>query len=128
MTASVRLKTASELVHKAEAAYSDGNDATCARLLWEATMSGFQEVATRMGYSCSDQEEAREFAKVLDRGSEHLGHYDGILNFGITMLEHSQGADWTEDPEFAWQFDEFPLAIGVVGEHLALLQAKMPAA
>ena len=42
------------------------------------------------------------------------------------MLEHSQGADWTEDPEFAWQFDEFPLAISVIHDALDRIQSKMP--
>ena len=129
MTAPATFQSAQALLRKAEAAYhEDGDDVACARLLWEAIMSGFQELAGEMGHPCNDREEAREFCKVLDKGSEHLGHYDGTLLFGVTMLEHSEGADWTEDAEFAWQFDEFPLAIAVAGDSLALLQAKLPGA
>ena len=125
MTAPAELKTARDLVRKAEAAYyRDGDDAACARLLSEAIMSGFRELAARMGHACDSVEEARKFAKMLDED----GDYDAMLNFGITMLEHSQGADWTEDPEFAWQFDEFPLAIANTGDDLDLLQTRMPGA
>ena len=72
--------------------------------------------------------EARQFCKALDKDTEPLRHYNDTLLFGITMLEHSEGADWTEDDEFAWHFDEFPLAIAVTGDSLDLLQANMPGA
>ena len=126
MTAHATFQTARALLRKAEAAYhDDGDDVACARLLYEAIMAGFQELAAEMGYPCNDREEARQFCKALDKDTEPLRHYNGTLNFGITMLEHSEGADWTEDDEFAWHFDEFPLAIAVTGDNLDLLQAKM---
>ena len=124
MTTPTALKTSRDLVQKAETAYQNGDDITCARLLWEATFAAFQELAANMGHPCHNQNEARKFAKTLDQ-EKILRDYNGILNFGITMLEHSQGADWTEDPEFAWQFDEFPLAIAVTSDGLNLLQSKM---
>ena len=124
MTTPAALKTSRDLVQKAETAYQNGDDTACARLLWEATFAAFQELAANMGHPCHNQAEARKFAKTLDSG-KILRDYNGILNFGITMLEHSQGADWTEDPEFAWQFDEFPLAIAVTTDGLNLLQTKM---
>ena len=129
MTAHATFQTARDLLRKAEAAYhNDGDDVACARLLYEAIMAGFQELAAEMGYPCNDREEARQFCKALDKGNDPPGHYDVTLLFGIVMLEHSEGADWTEDAEFAWQFDEFPLAIAVTGDSLDLLQAKMPGA
>ena len=122
MTVSAHLKAARELVRKAEAAYyQDGDDAACARLLSEALMSGFRELAGQMGHPFNTDEEAKQFARSLDE----VGNYDGILVFATSMLEHSQGADWTEDPEFAWQFDEFPLAIAVTGDGLDLLQNRI---
>ena len=124
MTTPTALKTSRDLVQKAETAYQNGDDTTCARLLWEATFAAFQELAANMGHPCHNQNEARKFAKTLDQ-EKILRDYNGILNFGITMLEHFQGADWTEDPEFAWQFDEFPLAIAVTSDGLNLLQSKI---
>ena len=125
MTVSAHLKAARELVRKAEAAYyQDGDDAACARLLSEALMSGFRELAAQMGHPFNTDEEAKQFARSLDE----KGDYDAMLNFGVTMLEHSQGADWTEDPEFAWQFDEFPLAIANTLDDLDLLQTRIPGA
>lgn len=121
MTTPATLETARDLVQQAEAAYQSGDDITCARLLWEATMDGFQQLAARMGYPCNNQAEATQFARSLDE----KGDFDAMLVFGITMLEHSEGADWTEDPEFAWEFDEFPLAIDVTRDALNRLQAKM---
>ena len=129
MTAHATFKTARDLLRKAEAAYhTDGDDVACARLLYEAIMAGFQELAAQMGHPCNDREEARRFCKALDKGHEPLRPNNGTLNFGITMLEHSEGADWTEDDEFAWHFDEFPLAIDVTGDSLDRLQAIMPGA
>ena len=125
MTAPATFQTARALLRKAEAAYHDDrDDVACARLLFEAIMAGFQELAAEMGYPCNDREEARQFCKVLDKGNELMGHYDGTLNFGITMLEHSEGADWTEDDEFAWHFDEFPLAIAVTGRQPGLASSQ----
>ena len=129
MTAHATFKTARDLLRKAEAAYhNDGDDVACARLLYEAIMAGFQELAAEMGHPCNDREEARQFCKVLDKDKDPPGQYDVTLYFGIVMLEHSEGADWTEDDEFAWHFDEFPLAIAVTGDSLDFLQAKMPGA
>ncbi len=126
-TPATTLKTARNLVQQAEAAYQSGDDITCARLLGEAIMSAFQDLAARMGYPCANREEAKQFAKALDQDNR-FGHYNGALNFGITMLEHSEGANWTEDPEFAWQFNEFPLAIANTSDDLDLLQSRMPEA
>lgn len=129
MTAHATFQTARDLLRKAEAAYhDDGDDVACARLLWEAIMAGFQELAAQMGYPCNDREEARQFCKVLDKDNDPPGLNDCTLLFGITMLEHSEGADWTEDDEFAWHFDEFPLAIDVTSDALNRLQAIMPGA
>lgn len=121
MTTPATLQTARDLVQQAETAYQNGDDIACARLLWEATIDGFRQLAARMGYSCNNQAEATQFARSLDE----KGHFDAMLVFGITMLEHSEGADWTEDPEFAWQFDEFPLAIDVTRDAVERLQAKL---
>ena len=121
MTTPATLQTARDLVQQAETAYQNGDDIACARLLWEATIDGFRQLAARMGYPCNNQAEATQFARSLDE----KGHFDAMLVFGTTMLEHSQGADWTEDAEFAWQFDEFPLAIDVTRDALERLHARM---
>ena len=128
MTTPATLKTARGLVQQAESAYQGGDDITCARLLWEATMSAFQELAAHLGHPCANREEAKQFAIMLDQDDWPRGLYIGALDFGITMLEHSQGADWTEDPEFAWQFNEFPIAISATSDTLARLQSRMPEA
>ena len=128
MTTPATLKTARNLVQQAEAAYQGGDDITCARLLWEATMSAFQELAAQLGHPCANPEEAKQFAIMLDQDDWPRGHYISSLNFGIAMLEHSQGADWTEDLEFAWQFDEFPMAISATHDTLKRLQSRMPEA
>ena len=119
------LKTARNLVQQAESAYQGGDDITCARLLWEATMSAFQELAARMGYPCANREEAKQFAIAMDDANQLRTHYLINLDFGIAMLEHSEGADWTEDPEFAWQFNEFPMAISATHDTLDWLQARI---
>ena len=121
MTTPATLQTARDLVQQAETAYQNGDDIACARLLWEATIDGFRQLAARMGCPCNNQEEAIQFSRMLDE----KGHFGAMLNFGIYMLEYSQGADWTEDPEFGWEFDEFPLAISATQNALILLQAKM---
>lgn len=121
MTTPAALQTARDLVQQAETAYQNGDDIACARLLWEATIDGFRQLAARMGYSCDTQAEATKFARSLDE----KGDFDALLGFGIYMLEYSQGADWTEDAEFGWEFDEFPLAISATNNALYLLQAKM---
>ena len=127
MTAPATFQTARALLRKAEAAYhDDGDDVACARLLFEAIMAGFQELAAEMGYPCNDREEARQFCKVLDKDNDPPALNNATLNFGIVMLEHSEGADWTEDDEFAWHFDEFPLAMDVTGKALDRLQAIVP--
>ena len=122
MTTPTALKTSRDLVQKAETAYQNGDDITCARFLGEAIMTAFQELAARMGCPHSDQKEIQHFARTLDEKDD----YGATFDFGVTMLEHSQGADWTEDPEFAWQFDEFPLAISVIRDALDRIQSKMP--
>ncbi len=106
-------QTAHELLRQAQVAYyNDADDKTCARLLWEATFSSMQQLAAQMGHPCQDQAQAKEFALYLER--EHGGkvlHAYSMLFFGLTMLEHAEETELALDPEFAWTFPEFPLAI-----------------
>ena len=113
MTPDAKLQTARDLVRQAQLAYyNDADDKTCARLLWEATFSGMQQLAARMGHPCEDQAQAKEFAFYLER--EHGGKvHDAslMLGFGLTMLDHAEDGWYSQEPEFAWTYPEFPLAI-----------------
>ena len=40
-----------------------------------------------------------------------MRHAYAMLFFGLTMLGHAEETDLSLDPEFAWTFPEFPLAI-----------------
>ena len=113
MRSDAELQTARDLVRQAQLAYyNDADDKTCARLLWEATFSGMQQLAERMGHPCEDQAQAKEFAFYLER--EHGGklrHAYSMLFFGLTMLDHAEDGWYSQEPEFAWTYPEFPLAI-----------------
>ena len=106
-------QTASELLRQARIAYYDkGDDKACARLLWEATFTSIRQLAAQMGHPCEDQEQAEKFAWYLEyeHGSK-AGYAQAKLAFGLTMLDHAEGRGLSQDPEFAWTFEELPLAI-----------------
>ena len=112
MTSDIKSQDAWEGLRQAQLAYDNGDDKTCARFLWEATFSSIRQLAARMGHPCEDQTQAKEFARYLER--EHGGkvrYATSMLGFGLYMLDHAEEAEWTKDPEFAWTFPEFPLAI-----------------
>ena len=112
MTPDTEPHTAHELLRQAQLAYDSGDDKTCARFLWEAVFNSIQQLAARMGHPCEDQAQAKEFARYLER--EHGGkvrYARSMLGFGLYMLDHAEDGEWASDPEFAWTFPEFPLAI-----------------
>ena len=113
MNPDAKSQTAHELLRQAKVAYyNDADDKTCARFLWEATFRSMQQLAAQMGHPCENQAQAKEFANYLE--SEHGGkmrHAYSMLFFGLTMLGHAEETELTLDPEFAWTFPEFPLAI-----------------
>ena len=125
MNPDTRSQTPHELLRQARIAYYDnGDDKACARFLWEATFSSIQQLAERMGHPCEDQVQAKEFARYLER--EHGGkvrHAYSMLGFGLTMLGHAEETDLSLDPEFAWTFPEFPLAIKATTETVKSLVA-----
>ena len=106
-------QTASELLRQARIAYYDkADDKACARFLWEATFSSFRQLATQMGHPCEDRAQAERFAWFLEY--EHggkVGYAQAKLAFGLTMLDQAEGRGLSQDPEFAWTLEEFPLAI-----------------
>ena len=105
--------TPGELLRQARIAYYDkGDDKACARLLWEATFRSIQQLAAEMGHPCNDRDQADRFAWFLehDQGGKRL-HATGMLDFGLGMLEHAEERGLSQDPEFAWTSQEFPLAI-----------------
>ena len=110
---STESQTPGELLRKARIAYYDkGDDKACARFLWEATFRSIQQLAVRMGHPCEDRDQADRFAWFLEY--DHSGkrlHATGMLDFGLGMLEHAEERGLSQDPEFAWTFSEFPLAI-----------------
>lgn len=126
MSPDAELQTARDLVRQAQLAYyNDADDKTCARLLWEATFSGMQQLAARMGHPCEDQAQAKEFARYLER--EHGGklpHAYAMLGFGLTMLDHAEDGWYSQEPEFAWTYPEFPLAIKEVSNIVEALIAQ----
>ena len=106
-------QTPGELLRQARIAYYDkGDDKACARHLWEATFRSIQQLAAQMGHPCEDRDQADRFTWFLehDQGGKRL-HATGMLDFGLGMLEHAEESGLSQDPEFAWTFQEFPLAI-----------------
>ena len=104
--------TPQQLIQKAQQAYDHGDDKTCARYLWEAVYSSIQQLATRMGHPCQNQDQAKTFTRYLER--EHGGKFrnaDSMLLFGQGMLDHAEDGEWSQDEEFAWTFPEFPMVI-----------------
>lgn len=130
MNPDTRSQTPHELLQQARIAYCDkGDDKACARFLWEATFSSIRQLAARMGHPCEDQTQAKEFARYLER--EHGGkvrYAQAMLGFGLGMLDHAEGGEWSQDPEFAWTFPEFPLAIREVTDIVETLIAQTEAA
>ena len=117
--------TPGELLRQARIAYYDkGDDKACARFLWEATFRSIQQLAEQMGHPCEDREQADRFTWFLehDHGGKRL-HATGMLDFGLRMLEHAEESGLSQDPEFAWTFQEFPLAIKEVTRIAASLSA-----
>ena len=118
-------RSAHELLRQAKLAYYDrGDDKACARFLWEATFHSIQKLAAWLGHPCEDQAQAKEFARYLER--EHGGrvrHAYAMLGFGLTMLGHAEETDLSLDPEFAWTFPEFPLAIKATTQTVESLAA-----
>ena len=118
-------QTPSELLRQARIAYYDkGDDKACARFLWEATFSSIQQLAAQMGHPCEDRDQAEKFAWYLEL--EHGGkvpHAQAMLVFGLGMLDHAEGSGLSQDPEFAWTFPEFPLAIKEVTRIASSLSA-----
>ena len=104
--------TPQQLIQKAQQAYDNGDDKTCAHHLWEAVYSSIQQLATRMGHPCQNQTQAKTFTRYLER--EHGGKFrnaDSMLLFGLGMLDHAEDGEWSQDEEFAWTFPEFPMVI-----------------
>ena len=92
--------------------YEKGDDKACARYLWEATFRSIQQLAVQMGHPCEDRDQAEKFAWFLEY--EHgtkVGYAQAKLAFGLTMLDHADERGLSQDPEFAWTLEEFPLAI-----------------
>ena len=113
MNLDTKSQTAHELLRQARIAYYDkGDDKACARFLWEATFSSIRQLAAQMGHPCEDQAQAEEFTRYLER--EHGGkvrYAQAMLGFGLGMLDHAEDGWFSQEPEFAWTFSEFPLAI-----------------
>ena len=105
--------TPGELLRQARMAYYDkGDDKACARFLWEATFRSIQQLATQMGHPCEDRDQAEKFTWYLEYEYGRKAHYpQAMLVFGLAMLDHAEGSGLSQDPEFAWTFPEFPLAI-----------------
>ena len=118
MNPDTKSPTAHELLRQARVAYYDnGDDKGCARLLWEATFTSVRQLATRMGHPCEDQAQAKEFARYLER--ERAGkplYATASLGFGLYLLDHAEDGWYSQEPEFALPFSEFPLAIREVTE------------
>ena len=113
MSTDTQSHAARELLRQANVAYYEkGDDKTCARLLWEATFHSIQQVAARMGHPCKDQAQATEFAMYLEREhKDKIRHAYAMVRFGVGMLDHAEAGEWSQDPEFAWTFPEFPMVI-----------------
>ena len=118
MNPDTKSQTPLELLRQARVAYYDnGDDKACARFLWEATFTSVRQLATRMGHPCEDQAQAKEFARYLEREQAGKALYaTASLGFGLYMLDHAEDGWYSQDPEFALPFSEFPLAIREVTE------------
>ena len=121
--------TAHKLLQQARFAYYElGDDKTCARLLWEAVFSSFQRLAQQMGQPCEDPDQAKKFARCLE--CEYGNEYrlsETRLHFGFGMLDHAEDGEWSQDPEFAWTFPEFPMVIREVTRIVNTLTAQAEA-
>ena len=130
MTSDTETQTAHELLRQARTAYYDkADDKACARFLWQATFNSIQQLAAQMGHPCQDQEQAKEFARYLER--EHGGkvrHAYAMLFFGLGMLDHAEDGWYSQEPEFAWTFQEFPMVIRTVTHAVATFTAYADAA
>ena len=107
------LQTPGELLRQARIAYYDkGDDKACARFLWETTFRSIQLLAEQMGHPCKDRDQAEKFAWFLEyeHGSK-VRYPQSMFSFGVTMLDHAEERGLSQDPEFAWTPEEFPLAI-----------------
>ena len=132
MNPDTKSQTAHELLRQARIAYYDkSDDKACARFLWEATFSSIRQLAARMGHPCEDRTQAKEFARYLER--EHGGRVRyayAMLVFGLGMLDHAEDGWFSQEPEFAWTFSEFPLAMlevtDIVKTFIALADAGKP--
>ena len=121
--------TAHKPLQQARFAYYElGDDKTCARLLWEAVFSSFQLLAQQMGHPCEDPDQAKKFARRLE--CEYGNEYrlsETRLHFGFGMLDHAEDGEWSQDPEFAWTFPEFPMVIREVTRIVDTLTAQAEA-
>ena len=112
MTSKTQPKTARQLLEQAQQAYDSGDDKTCARHLWQAVFQSIRQLATEMEHPCESVSEAKQFARYLEREHRNkMRHAEAMLGFGLDMLDHAEGGEWSQDPEFAWTFPEFPLVI-----------------
>lgn len=121
--------TAHKLLQQARFAYYElGDDKTCARLLWEAVFSSFQRLAQQLGQPCEDPDQAKKFARRLEYeyGNEYRLSATR-LHFGFGMLDHAEDGEWSQDPEFAWTFPEFPMVIRQVARIVDTLTAQAEA-
>ena len=106
-------QTPGELLRQARMAYYDkSDDKACARFLWEATFRSIQQLAAQMGHPCEDRDQAEKFTWYLEYEYGSKAHYpQAMLTFGLAMLDHAEERGLSQDPEFAWTLEEFPLAI-----------------
>lgn len=118
MNPDTKSQTPHEMLRQARVAYYDnGDDKACAQFLWEATFSSIRELAARMGHPCEDQAQAKEFARYLEREhGDKVRYATASLGFGLYMLDHAEDGWYSQEPEFALPFSEFPLAIREVTE------------
>ena len=125
MTSNIKPQDPQELLRRAQIAYyDDADDKTCARLLWEATFISIQQLAAEMGHPCEDHEQAKEFARYLERERGGKVRYaTSMLGFGLDMLDHAEDGWLSQEPEFAWTFPEFPLAIRATAQTVESLTA-----
>ena len=112
MTSKTQPETARQLLQQAQQAYENGDDKTCARHLWQAVFQSIRQLATAMGHPCESVAEAKQFVRYLEREHGNKMRYaEAMLGFGLDMLDHAEGGEWSQDPEFAWTFPEFPLVM-----------------
>ena len=96
------------------------DDKACAR--WET--SSIQLLASQMGHPCEDRDQAEKFAWYLEiEHGRKVGYAQDKFAFGLGMLDHAEEKGLSQDPEFAWTFEEFPLAIREVTRIVQSLSA-----